>query len=294
MFKERPIAERLRINLRDKAVAAVVPLALLTPAATIHNENPSEQKPAAVSILSAEYKSGQDKTKIHDLVTFGKKSDAIIYEKINGKGHDNHSKNRETLAQGQEKVQVKIVEKKTEEKKIKNEVQKYVKKTVELPHLSSVPLFRQADRRWGNMWFGTANMADSGCGPTSLAMVVSYYENKIIKPPEVAKKIMDHHLRIPHVGTNQKAIIEIPKLYGLDSHKVSWDQAKKDLHKGKPIIQVHGPGYFTSGGHYVVLTHAEGNKYYVNDSGPRHRTVATEREIKNSLQGSWEITPKSK
>jgi hypothetical protein len=300
MSKERPISERFRISFRERAAVAAIPLALLMPASSIAQENPTtEHKPPSVTIFSTEQKSFQNRiNEIRDLIDFRnttiQKSDLIIDGGDQGKGSVKGDKKNEILAGNKTgKTPVKSENEKNESKDVKTEVKKEVKKAVEAPHLGKVPLFNQADKRWGDIWYGTANLTDSGCGPTSLAMVISYYADKIIYPPEVAKKVLEQHLRIPHVGTDRKAMIEIPKLYGLDSHKISWDEAKKDLHEGKPIIQVHGPGYFTSGGHYIVVTRAEGDKYYVNDSGPRHRTVATEKEIKQSLQASWIITKKA-
>lgn len=272
MSKERPsIGEKFRRNLRDKATAAVIPLAILLPTSIEANQQ-AQEKPQYGSFAGS-VRSGFENV----ITTFAPKAPEVkmpVNEIISF--HQKPSNQEIQVFSGSEMVPAAAV----------------VESIAERKHLPNVPLWRQADRRWGGMWYGTASMADSGCGPTSLAMVISYYKGRYIYPPETAKQALKHHWRIPHVGTSSRAMTEMPKLYGLDSKQVSWADAKEALHHGKPIIQAQGKGYFTSEGHYIVITKAKGNTYYINDSGPRHRTRATERQIKASMQGSWLISEK--
>lgn len=158
--------------------------------------------------------------------------------------------------------------------------------------MHTVPLFKQSDEKWGDADFGYGTtLASSGCGPTNLAMVMSYYKGRKILPPEVAKEVLKHKWRVEGEGTSHAAMTEIPKLYGLQSREISWSDAKKALSQGKPVIQSQGAGYFTSEGHYITLTGVDGNKFKVNDSAGRNRTRATEEQITASLNKSWLIEP---
>ncbi|MDD3480915.1 MAG: C39 family peptidase [Patescibacteria group bacterium] len=157
---------------------------------------------------------------------------------------------------------------------------------------SDVPLYKQWDPRWGSEDYGCGGttIASSGCGITSLAMIISYITQTEVLPPETAKIALDNNWRVCNAGTAYAAIIEMPKMYDINNNKeITWEEAKKYLAAGFPIIQVHGPGYFTEGGHYIVLTGIKDGKYLVNDPDGKHRTEATESQITNSLKHSWVV-----
>jgi len=154
---------------------------------------------------------------------------------------------------------------------------------------SKVPLYKQWDPRWGGLPFGNCgtDIASSGCGPTSLAMVISYWENKAILPSQTAKQAV-HECG---VGTTYASLISVPELYGLHSKVVSWDEAKRYLQQGIPVINVQRKGYFTKHGHYIVVTEINANgTYAINDPDGFHRTQATEAQITASRVESWVIT----
>lgn len=93
------------------------------------------------------------------------------------------------------------------------------------------------------------------------------------------------------MGTSYEAMENMPELYGLKSERATLDEAEKALRHGKLVIQSHGRGYFTSGGHVILLTGiTKDGKFKVNDPGPRHISRATERQIRGSLQASWIIS----
>ena len=59
------------------------------------------------------------------------------------------------------------------------------------------------------------------------------------------------------------------------------DTVVKALQDGRPVISYQGPGLFTSGGHFIVLTGVDENgKIHVNDPNGSHtRTVYTKKEV---------------
>lgn len=154
-----------------------------------------------------------------------------------------------------------------------------------------VPLFKQGDPRWGNNSFacGGTTLRSSGCGPTSIAMIISYHLGRNIYPSEIAQKVLDNGWRVCNAGTAWAAMTEIPKMYGLQSKGVTWTQAKKYLEQGKPIIQSQRGPHFTNGGHIIVITGKMDGIYLINDPGGRNVTRATERQITEDIGSSWVV-----
>lgn len=160
--------------------------------------------------------------------------------------------------------------------------------------MSKVPLYKQWDSRWGSKSFGCGGttMASSSCNVTSLAMVISYWTNSSVLPPETAKIAMDKGWRGGSNcnGIDWAAYTEMPKLYGLKAKSISWSSAKQYLKKGWPIIQNHSRGYFTNNGHYIVIVgiNSDGT-YKINDPDGKHRTKATEAQIVASKRMNYVI-----
>lgn len=159
-----------------------------------------------------------------------------------------------------------------------------------------VPLYKQWDPRWASDFYGLSSCPTTihaaGCGPTSLAMVISFITDRQVLPPEVANDASKSGWYQCGAGTAFAALTDLPvKYFGLQSKAVTWSQAKVYLGQGIPIIQSHGPGYFTGGGHYIVVTGVNSDgTYSINDPDGLHRTVATESEILDNLMGSWELS----
>jgi Peptidase_C39 like family len=159
--------------------------------------------------------------------------------------------------------------------------------------LSKVPLYKQWDTRWASDTYGLSScpttIQAAGCGPTSMAMVISYLTGKQVLPPATANEVKENGWYVCGAGTAYEALLEVPaKYYNLKSKEITWSQDKTYLAKGIPVIQSHGPGYFTGGGHYIVVTGINKNgTYAINDPDGYHRTSATESEITSSLMASW-------
>lgn len=154
-----------------------------------------------------------------------------------------------------------------------------------------VPLYKQWDSRWGSNSYGCGTtIAQAGCGVTSLAMLITYWSGKEVLPSETAKISLENGWRICGSGTAWAAMTEMPRMYGLKSRVVNWQNSKEYLDKGIPVIQSHSSGYFTGGGHFIVVTGKSGNNYLINDPDGFHRTVATEAQILASLSNGWVLT----
>lgn len=118
-----------------------------------------------------------------------------------------------------------------------------------------IPLFSQLDKRWKNDAYGDTNIYIAGCGPSSLSMIYSYFENKIITPSQVVSDIGGKNSKylISGQGSSWNLMTEDPKRYGIKSEAINAEQVVEALKNNRPVIALMGNGYFTNAGHFIVL-----------------------------------------
>lgn len=162
--------------------------------------------------------------------------------------------------------------------------------------MTKVPYYTQGGGKpWSQNSYGCGTtIAQAGCGITSLAMVISYWTGKEVLPSETAKLSLKKGWRICGSGTSWSAMTAMPKIYGLQSKQISssWSVVKSYLDKGYTVIQSHGPGCFTKGGHFIVLTGYSGTKVYVNDPNSSHKSYRNGVSLScvtSSVKASWVI-----
>ena len=142
---------------------------------------------------------------------------------------------------------------------------------------TDVVYYNQADSRWGGKLYGKYDtIAVAGCGPTSLAMVVSSLTNRTILPDEMSDWAYANGYRCEGAGSYHSLIPEGGRHFGLKVEGASASEGQKivdALSSGKLVIAIMGPGNFTTGGHFLVLrgVTSEG-KILVADSGSYNRT----------------------
>ncbi|MBQ2910455.1 MAG: C39 family peptidase [Bacilli bacterium] len=125
--------------------------------------------------------------------------------------------------------------------------------------------------------YGTT-IASSGCGPTAMAMVLTALTGEEVTPVEAANWSMEHGHRIKDNGTAWAYFEDIADAYGVECEQmgVSRDNIINNLSEGKYVIAVVGPGHFTKGGHYIVLTGiTEDGKITVADPNSETRSQQT-------------------
>lgn len=103
--------------------------------------------------------------------------------------------------------------------------------------------------------YGTT-IASSGCGPTSMAMVLTAVTGEEVTPVEAANWSLEHGHRVQGNGTAWSFFDAIADEYGVECEQmgVSRDNIVSNLSDGKYVIMSMGPGHFTKGGHFIVLT----------------------------------------
>lgn len=139
--------------------------------------------------------------------------------------------------------------------------------------------YSQADSRWGNVIYTSSGnssqtIKNSGCGPTSAAMVVSSSKGKII-PTTMAKLFVDNNYRTKNNGTAWSAwnfvadYFDFKEFHTTSNVNTALKYLKQDANRdGLPdyyVVASCGSGLFTYGGHYIVLAGYKNNKITVYD-----------------------------
>lgn len=134
--------------------------------------------------------------------------------------------------------------------------------------MDSVPLFVQWDKRWGYEKYSGNFFAASGCGPTTLSMVVVYLtHNREASPIAVAKYSKEAGYSVDGSGSSWTLISEGCRHYGVKAKTVALDECrmKAELDEGHPIVVNVGPGDFTDTGHFMVITGYDDEGFSIND-----------------------------
>lgn len=134
--------------------------------------------------------------------------------------------------------------------------------------MDSVPLFVQWDKRWGYEKYSGNFFAASGCGPTTLSMVVVYLtHNREASPIAVAKYSKEAGYSVDGSGSSWTLISEGCRHYGVKAKTVALDESrmKAELDEEHPIVVNVGPGDFTDTGHFMVITGYDDEGFSIND-----------------------------
>ena len=134
-----------------------------------------------------------------------------------------------------------------------------------------MPLYNQYD--YAHVPYRSSNVARSGCGITSLAMVASYlFQDESITPEYLATVYGNHKEPVDGIdySTLCTIMVTVGENLGLKmTLSYHWKDAYAALQEGKVVITLQNPGCFTQtpNGHFVVfrgLTE-DGKKVLVND-----------------------------
>lgn len=113
-----------------------------------------------------------------------------------------------------------------------------------------IPLYLQQDYE-GTM-YGGFQLATNGCGITSLAMLSSYLLDEEWTPPELCRRYGNYSYAN---GTDGMIFIYEPQVMGFYLREKTYEptEAYQALQEGYPVISLQQKGYWTRGGHYIVL-----------------------------------------
>ncbi|MEE0929990.1 MAG: C39 family peptidase [Acutalibacteraceae bacterium] len=174
--------------------------------------------------------------------------------------------------------------------------------TVIMPtHANSlpIPLYNQLD--YPNSPYGIyGTVASHGCGITCVAMLDSYYKDTQTSPAYLARIFGEYNTDDGSLWSlfhDSAQTLMLP----FEQETESWSAVVQALQDGKPVVSIQGPGLFTKGGHFILLTgitpdgrilvnDPNGANYYKNDvlsSG--FANGFTQQQIQAGSKGSYWI-----
>lgn len=148
--------------------------------------------------------------------------------------------------------------------------------------------FLQDDTEWGSEPYSIAGsrsqtIATSGCGPTSMAMVLNYYVDDSITPLQTSIYALENNHRTRNDGTSWTYFEDMANEYDLEFlqtassvEALEWMNTRED----PLIICSMGPGLWTSKGHYIVLWDVKEGIAHINDPAS---------ESKMRLENSYKV-----
>ena len=152
------------------------------------------------------------------------------------------------------------------------------------------PYYIQWDNRWAYLDLGERNIGISGCGPTSVSMVLSRLKNDPnITPDKVAKDAKSY---MTSEGISWDFFSKEAQKYNYAVKDINLDEneMKKALKSGPIIVSVK-KGYFTLFGHIFVIDSYKDGKFLINDPNSVKNTMRpwTYDEIKDQIVHIWQI-----
>lgn len=156
----------------------------------------------------------------------------------------------------------------------------------------TVPLLLQWDERWGYRSYGSGLIGYTGCGPTCLSMVALYLTGDAnCDPGTVAQYAQQQGYYVEGSGTAWELMATGCTYFGLKSEEIGLDEngMAAALSDGKVLICSMGPGDFTDGGHYIVLTGHSDTGFSICDPNSPKRSAQTWTfdRLKNQIRNVW-------
>lgn len=160
--------------------------------------------------------------------------------------------------------------------------------------------YLQGDKRWKSVIFTRNNtynkkqtIGNSGCGITSMAMIIATWWDKKITPVETAKECVAKGYRSKNSGTDPGYFKYCAKKYNASKYITtkSYETAKNIIDQGGLVIVNVGPGPWTRHGHYIVWWKYNGNTVYINDPASKasNRVKNTAANLKKCAKGYYGI-----
>ena len=139
--------------------------------------------------------------------------------------------------------------------------------------------YKQYDSRWGKKMYSNhgdtkQTMSTSGCGPTAAADVIAALKDSSITPWDLAQMAMAWGDRSYNSGTNWSFFKHLMTEFCFTKmvQSASIDALKACLDAGGYVVCSMGPGYWTSGGHFITAWKYDSTYVYCNDPASAKRT----------------------
>lgn len=138
--------------------------------------------------------------------------------------------------------------------------------------------YKQYDTKWGSKIYSNHNskkqtMKSSACGPTAAADIVATLKDNSVTPWTLAQLYMQNGFRTNNSGTAWGAFKWTAEKYGFSKfiQTSSLNTLKACLDAGGYVVCSMGPGYWTSGGHFICAWKYDKTYIYCNDPASSSR-----------------------
>ncbi len=158
---------------------------------------------------------------------------------------------------------------------------------------AEVIYYNQTEEPWASQLYGRDSISGYGCGPTSMAMLVSSLTQTRIDPAQMSQWAAQNGYWARRSGSYLSIVQGTAAAYGLEATaftECSADTLRRELAAGHMFVALMGPGHFTSRGHFIVLRGATlGGDILVADPASTDRSLSTwdAQLILDELSKSW-------
>ncbi len=147
---------------------------------------------------------------------------------------------------------------------------------------ANVVYYNQMDERYANKPYGTDHIGGYGCGPASMAIVVSSLTEDMVDPEEMAAWAYQNGYWCKGSGSYHALIPAAAQHWGLPVSGCTASEPQRildALSQGKLVAAIMAEGHFTKSGHFIVLRGVKDGQVLVADPGSYSRS-----------QKSWELS----
>lgn len=140
---------------------------------------------------------------------------------------------------------------------------------------AEVVYFNQLDERYAGKPYGTDHIGGYGCGPTSMAMVVSSLAGETVDPERMAQWAYENGYWCKGSGSYHALIPGAAENWGLAVSGCTPSEPQRlldALADGKLVVAIMSKGHFTSSGHFIVLRGVKNGKILVADPASYKRS----------------------
>ena len=140
---------------------------------------------------------------------------------------------------------------------------------------TDVVYFNQLDERYANQPYGTDPIGGYGCGPTSMAIVVSSLTSETVDPVQMARWAYEHGYWCSKSGSYHTLIPGAAQAWGLSVEGCTASEPQRILDAladGKLVVALMTKGHFTKSGHFIVLRGVQDEKILVADPASYRRS----------------------
>lgn len=116
-------------------------------------------------------------------------------------------------------------------------------------------IYNQFDPKWGNLPYGSATIAQAGCGPSAMAMIITALTGKEVTPVETTA-YADKRGMYTAAGSSWAIAPVVAENWGLKAKNIPRSvSAVNEVLRNGGLVVTSGSGAspFTSGGHYIMI-----------------------------------------